>query len=106
MFVKNARTRISLLHKFHQIATSACFFEVLRNRPINGQAQSDLALGFIECINKMGGPLNVIMFDGKGDINNSGLFQKYFEEHHITYIPTRGHPVCCRKGRLGVSQRC
>ena len=44
-------------------------------------------------MNKMGGPLKVIMTDGEGAIKNSKLFQKYFTEHHITYIPSRGHPV-------------
>ena len=61
--------------------------------PIQKARQSDLALGFVECINKMGGPPRVIMTVGEGAIKNSGLFQTYFEEHHITYIPTRGHPV-------------
>ena len=41
----------------------------------------------------MGGPPQVIMTYGKGARKNSGLFQKYFTEHHITYIPSRGHPV-------------
>ena len=58
--------------------------------PIKGKTESDLALGFIECMNKMGTPPKVIMTDGEGAIQNSG---KYFSENHITYIPTRGHPV-------------
>ena len=61
--------------------------------PIKGKTPSGLALCFIECMNKMGGPPKVIMTDGEGAIKNSGLFQKYFTEHHITDIPSRGHPV-------------
>ena len=43
----------------------------------------------------MGGPPKVIMTDGEGAMKNSGsgLFQKHFTEHHITYIPSRVHPV-------------
>ena len=29
----------------------------------------------------------------RGNIKNSGYFRKYIGEHHITYIPSRGHPV-------------
>ena len=44
--------------------------------PIKGKTESDLALGFIECMNKMGGPPKVIMTDGEVAIKNSGLFFK------------------------------
>ena len=43
-------------------------------------------------MNKMGGSPKVIMKDGESGIKNSGLFQKYFQQHKITYIPTKGHP--------------
>ena len=33
------------------------------------------------------------MTDDEGAIKNGGLFSKLFTEHHITYIPSRGHPV-------------
>ena len=39
--------------------------------PIKGQTESDLALEFIECMNKMGGPPTVIMTDDEGAIKNS-----------------------------------
>ena len=58
--------------------------------PINGKTESDLALGFIECMNKMGGPPKVIMTDGEGPIQNNGLFQKYFAE---TISPTSRREV-------------
>ena len=61
--------------------------------PIQGKTERDLALGFIECSSKMGGPPKVKMTDGEGAINNSGLFRKYRTDHHLTYIPPRGHPV-------------
>ena len=35
----------------------------------------------------------MIMTDGEGSIKNSGLFQKFLTEHHISYIPSRGRPV-------------
>ncbi len=60
--------------------------------PVKSKNESELALGFVECMNKMGGSPKVIMTDGEGGINNSGLFQKYFQQHKITYIPTKGHP--------------
>ena len=51
--------------------------------PINGKTESDLALGFIECMNKMGRPPKVIMTDGEGAIKNGGLFSKVF--HGTSY---------------------
>ena len=45
------------------------------------------------------------MTDGEGAIKNSGLFQKYFTEHHITYIPSRGHPVFAER-MIRTSGRC
>ena len=41
----------------------------------------------------MGGSPKVIMTDGEGAINNSGLFHKYVTEHKLTYVPSRGHLV-------------
>ena len=61
--------------------------------PIEGKTESELALGFIECMNKMGGPPKVLKTYGEGALKNYGLCQNYFTEHHITYIPSRGHPV-------------
>ena len=63
--------------------------------PIKGKTESDFALGFIECMSKMGGSPQVLMTDGEGAIKNSGLCfsEVFFTEHHITYIPSRGHPV-------------
>ncbi|MFM7980825.1 MAG: hypothetical protein ACKPKO_16060 [Candidatus Fonsibacter sp.] len=40
----------------------------------------------------MGGSPKVIMTYGESGIKNSGLFQKYVQQHKITYIPTKGHP--------------
>ena len=42
---------------------------------------------------RWGGPPQVIMTDGEGAIKTSVPFQKHFTEHHITYTPSRGHPV-------------
>ena len=33
---------------------------------------------FVEAMNKMGGPAQVIMTDGEGGIKNNALFQKIF----------------------------
>ena len=41
---------------------------------MKGKTESDLALGFVECMNKMGGPPQVKMTDGEGAIKNSGRF--------------------------------
>ena len=55
---------------------------------------SDLALGFIARMHKMGGRPQLIMTDGEGAVHNSGLFfQKYFTEHNLTHIPSSGRPV-------------
>ena len=43
---------------------------------INEKTNNDLALGFIKCMNDMGGPPKVIVTDGEGAINNGGLVQK------------------------------
>ena len=61
--------------------------------PIKGKSESNLALGLIACINKMSGNPKVIMTDGEGAIKNSGLFHKYFTEHQITYVSSRGRHV-------------
>ena len=61
--------------------------------PIKSKNESELALGFIECMNKMGKPPKVIYTDGETGIRNSGLFQKYFDENHITYVATKSHPI-------------
>ena len=39
---------------------------------------SELALGLIECINKMGGKPNIIYTDGETGIRNSEIFEKSF----------------------------
>ena len=61
--------------------------------PIKGKTESALALGFIECMNKMGGPPQVIMTDGEGAIKHNGLVRKNCTDNHLTYIQSRGHPV-------------
>ena len=50
---------------------------------IKGKTESDLALGFVECMNKMGGPPQVIMTYGEGAIKNSGLFFKSISRNTI-----------------------
>ena len=40
----------------------------------------------------MGHKPEVIYTDGETGIRNSGVFQKYFDENYITYIPTKTHP--------------
>ena len=53
--------------------------------PIKGKTESDFALGFIECMSKMGGSPQVIMTDGEGAIKNSGLCFQIFHgtSYHI-----------------------
>ena len=46
--------------------------------PIKGNTESDLALGLIECINKMGSPPKIIMTDREGAIKHSGLIHRHF----------------------------
>ena len=40
----------------------------------------------------MGGKPKIIYTDGETGIRNSELFDKYFIENNITYIPTKTHP--------------
>ena len=63
---------------------------------INEKTNNDLALGFIKCMNDMGGPPKVIVTDGEGAINNGGLVQKKnsrksishtFHREAIQYLP-------------------
>ena len=65
--------------------------------PIKRKSDRDLALGLFERIHKMGNPPPKKMTDGEGAIKNSGLFHKYFTEHKITYVPSRGHRVFAEK---------
>ena len=51
--------------------------------PIEGKTESALALGFIECMNKMGAPPKVIMTDGEGAIKHNGLFSKIIAPNTI-----------------------
>ena len=59
---------------------------------IKGKTENDLALGFIECMNKMGGPPKVIMTDGEGAIHDSSVFKRN-PRKTITYIPSKGHTM-------------
>ena len=40
----------------------------------------------------MGGKPKIIYTDGETGIRNSELFDNYFIENNITYIPTKTHP--------------
>ncbi|MFM7987759.1 MAG: hypothetical protein ACKPKO_51450 [Candidatus Fonsibacter sp.] len=46
--------------------------------PTKPKNASELALGFVKRMNKMGGSPTVIMTDGESGIKNSGLFQTCF----------------------------
>jgi hypothetical protein len=61
--------------------------------PLKGKTDRDLALGFVECINKMGGPPHVIMTDGEGTIKTSGLFQIFRGAPHHIYSNERAPSV-------------
>jgi hypothetical protein len=56
--------------------------------------ESELALGLIACIHKMGGRPNIIYTDGETGIRNSELSDKYIVET-ITYIPTKNTTIVC-----------
>ena len=59
--------------------------------------ESELALGFIDCMNKTGKPPKVSYTDGETGINNSGLLDKYFNENIcLTYVATKSHPISPR----------
>ena len=73
--------------------------------PIKGKTESDLAHGMIECFAKMGKTPQILYTNGETGIRNSGLFQKYFDEHKITVHFTRTHPVFAER-LLGPSQPC
>ena len=60
--------------------------------PIKSKNVEDLSLGFLECMNKMGKIPKNIYTDGETGLG-SEIFLKYYKEHHITYIPTRTHPI-------------
>ena len=59
--------------------------------------ESKLALGFIECKNKMGKPPKPVYTNGATGIRNNGLFQKYVKDKHITYVATKSHPSLPRE---------
>ena len=61
--------------------------------PIKSKNESELALGFIECMNNMGKPPKVVYTDGETGIRNSWLFQKYFDENHTTYVATKSYRI-------------
>jgi hypothetical protein len=60
--------------------------------PIKSTNESELALGLLECINTIGGKPDSIYTDGETCNRHSKLFDKYFIENNITYIPTKTHP--------------
>ncbi|MFM7982067.1 MAG: hypothetical protein ACKPKO_22385 [Candidatus Fonsibacter sp.] len=43
--------------------------------PIKSKNESELALGLIECINKMGQKPNIIYTDGETGVRNSKIFE-------------------------------
>ena len=57
--------------------------------PIKSKSESELALGFIECMNKMGKPPKVVYSYEEMGIRNSGLFHKYYDEVHKTDVATK-----------------
>ena len=69
------------------------YFNIVQSCQSREKTHSDLAVGYIECMHKMGGPPQVIMTNGGGALKNSVIFQMFFTEHLIGYIPSRGHPV-------------
>ena len=50
--------------------------------PIKSKNKSELALGFIECMNNMGKPTKVVYTDGETGIIHIGIFQKYVSAKH------------------------
>ena len=44
-------------------------------------------------MNKIGKPPGVFYTDGETGTRNNKLFQKYFDENHITYVATQYHPM-------------
>ena len=52
---------------------------------------------FVECMNKIGQPPKVVYTDGETGIRNTGLFQKYFNENHITYVAIKSHPIVAER---------
>ena len=61
--------------------------------PIKSNSESELALGFIECMNKMGKPPKVVFTDGETGTRHSGVFQKYVNENHITYVAAKSQAI-------------
>ena len=69
------------------------------------KTESDMALAFVECMNKMNGPPKVIMTDGEGAIKNRKLFENIKLYIKISYIPTKGRPVLLKE-QLGPLNTC
>ncbi|MFM7979166.1 MAG: hypothetical protein ACKPKO_07600 [Candidatus Fonsibacter sp.] len=61
--------------------------------PVKSKNESELALGFVECMNKMGGSPKVIMTDGESGINNSGYFRNMFNNIKKHIYQLKGIPI-------------
>jgi len=59
--------------------------------PIESRTVEGLSAPFIECLHKMGKMPKNIYADGETSLG-APLFEKYYKEHNITFIPTRTHP--------------
>ena len=53
--------------------------------------ESDLALSFVECMNKIWGAPQIIKTDCEGGFAKK-LISKYLVQNNVTYIPTKGSP--------------
>ena len=50
--------------------------------PIKSKNESELALGLIECINKMAHKHKIVFTDGETGIRNIAIFETYFVENN------------------------
>jgi len=80
-FMKKQKARVALL-------IIDIFTKYIVVIPVNGKKTSDLALGLIEGIHKMGHKPETIYSDNEKALSSAPM-QKYYQEQNITHIATR-----------------
>ena len=58
--------------------------------------ESELALGFRECMNKLGNHLNSFVQMERLELDIAANFN-YFKDNHITYVATETHPIFAKR---------
>ena len=93
MFIKHLKDQdYEIAMRCIDVLTKYCVIAIIKSNN-----KSELPLGFIECTNKMGKPPKVVYTNGEVGVRNTGIFQKNFNDNHITYVAAKSQPIVAER---------